>query len=183
MKRIVCYGLFWALFAFFLLHTKQLGLAVLDASKKPRAKSTIEAKGMATATKAPAIKRPLSEGEFDLILAKSPWPKKLHGVVKRVAFCESSWIPTAKGPTDDHGLMQVRFTNHAEKVDAAEDLYDPHLNLAVAHAVFTEAKRGTFKHGFAPWYMSNKCHGAVPAKVAARIKQFRAKKLLLAKAP
>jgi len=148
--------------------------------KGPRTEKTASLPEKTTEKQAPApTKAPrkrLSEQELDHLLAKSPWPRELHSAVKRVAFCESSWISTAKGPTDDYGLMQVRFKNHALKVSTLEQLYDPHVNLRVAYALFSEAKRGKFKHGFAPWFMSNKCHGLVPPKVAANIKKFREQK-------
>lgn len=122
---------------------------------------------------AKVAQKPLSERDLDQFLAKSPWPPQLYGAVKRIAFCESSWVPTAQGPTDDHGLMQVRFKNHTAKVDTPAMLYDPTVNLRVAHAVWLEARHGKFKHGFAPWYMSNKCHGYVPPTVAANIKKHK----------
>lgn len=127
-----------------------------------------------------AVREPLSERELDQLLAKSPWPKELHVAVKRVAFCESSWTPTAHNPKGGDGLMQVLYSRHTKKVDALQHLYDPHVNLRVAHAIWSEAKRGKWKHGFAPWFMSNKCHGLVPPKVAASIKKFKAQKAELA---
>ncbi len=129
-----------------------------------------------------SARKALTEVEFDRLLASTPWPKTLHRAVKKIAFCESSWIPNAKGPTGDYGLMQVRFRNHPEKVAAPRDLHDPVTNLSVAYTVFREAERGRFKSGFAPWYMSNKCHGLVPKKTALQIKNFRRAKQLVAQA-
>ncbi len=181
MKRILCYGLFWALFAFFLLQGKQREL-VGSAVSKRAAEMVKEQKAASSTKKArPAASR-LSEAEFDLLLARSPWPKKLHRAVKQVAFCESSWRPHAKGPTDDHGLLQIRHAAHKEKVSDRADLYDPAVNLRIAYAVYLDAERGKFGHGFAPWYMSNKCHKLLPQTVASHIKKFRTKKFVLAKA-
>lgn len=120
--------------------------------------------------------RSLSESELDRLLVKSPWPKEFYSAVKRVAFCESSWVPHAKGPTGDYGLMQIRMSNHAEKVGTTADLYDPLMNLRVAYAVFREAERGQFRNGFAPWFMSNACHKLLPSKTAEKIERFKKQK-------
>ncbi|OGZ06020.1 MAG: hypothetical protein A3C93_06360 [Candidatus Lloydbacteria bacterium RIFCSPHIGHO2_02_FULL_54_17] len=175
MERIAYYALFWALFALGLFWWPKQSEKTDVAESKKAVTVLVEAKTV-------HVTRKLSKGEFELLLEKSPWPKHLHAAVKRVAFCESSWIPTAKGPTDDHGLLQIRLKDHAEKVGRAADLYDPLTNLSIAHQIYSDAERGKFKHSFAPWYMSNKCHGLVPAKVAAHIKKWRTKKVMLAKA-
>src|SRR3989338_11216164 len=193
MQKLLCYTAFWVVVALALFFVRPMsGVPTLSVSDSPTVvlvKDTRTPKAVAAKNVTPPKDirpkqestrkkngSPLTEKEFDLLLAQSPGPGQLHDAVKQVAFCESSWVPVKRGPTDDHGIMQVRFKAHAEKVGRASVLYNPLRNLEIAYTVFEEARRGKFRHGFAPWHASYHCHGLVPKKVAANIKKFEAQK-------
>jgi hypothetical protein len=163
-----------------LLWVVTVNAAEAGNSKEPQKsgkKTTAPAKKAETKAKEKSPSSKLKEADLDRLLLKSPWPEELHSAVKRVAFCESSWNPKAKGPTDDHGLLQIRFKDHAKKVEHVQSrLYDPSVNLAIGFSVYREASRGKFKDGFAPWYMSQKCHGQLSANAFDAISLFRIEK-------
>jgi soluble lytic murein transglycosylase-like protein len=59
----------------------------------------------------------------------------------KIAKCESNFIPTAKSPTNDHGLMQINLTVHSERVEEMGiDVYDIDDNLRFARLLYDESK-------------------------------------------
>ena len=61
----------------------------------------------------------------------------------RVAFCESSMNPRAEN-VGQIGLFQVAYRWHSRRVSSIDDLYDPAINVRVAHQIWSE-------QGFSPW--------------------------------
>jgi len=59
----------------------------------------------------------------------------------KIAKCESNFIPTAKSPTNDHGLMQINLTVHSGRVkEMGIDVYDVDDNLRFARLLYDESK-------------------------------------------
>lgn len=67
----------------------------------------------------------------------------------RVARCESGLIPTAQGPTNDHGIYQIHVPSHSARI-VGLDLYDPKVNIAFARKLYDESGKN-------PWNASRKC--------------------------
>lgn len=53
----------------------------------------------------------------------------------RIMACESGGNPNASSPTNDHGLMQINWPSHYNKVSSLNDLYDPATNIRVAKQI------------------------------------------------
>lgn len=72
-------------------------------------------------------------------------------VMVEVARCESGLKPTAKGPTNDHGIFQLHLPSHGHRIEALGiDVDDPAENIRFARTLYDE-------RGLRPWSASKHC--------------------------
>lgn len=60
-----------------------------------------------------------------------------------VAQCESSMDAGAYSQ-GNYGLFQIHYASHSDKAESAEALFDPVVNVAVAHQIWSD-------QGWSPW--------------------------------
>lgn len=60
-----------------------------------------------------------------------------------VAMCESTMNAGAYN-AGNYGLFQIHHASHWDKVESAEALFDPVINVAVAHQIWLDS-------GWVPW--------------------------------
>lgn len=64
----------------------------------------------------------------------------------RVAQCESHpWLDERAYNYGQYGVFQIAYEWHARRVERAEDLYDPAINVRVAHEIYVDNR------GWTPW--------------------------------
>lgn len=68
-----------------------------------------------------------------------------------IAQCESGLIPTAKGPTSDHGIFQLHMPSHRKEIEKQGiDVNDPADNIRFARYLYDHG-------GLSHWRASRNC--------------------------
>ena len=81
-----------------------------------------------------------------------------YRIMKKIAFCESSYRVLARSKTNDFGLFQINLKAHYKNIpgNTPENkvawLYVPENNIKFAYALFK-------KQGTKPWKYSKHCWG------------------------
>ncbi len=108
--------------------------AALKAEQEKAAQAAKAAEAAAAAVKAVARVAPVKQapvsGNYDALFQKyfgANWK-----MARAICTAESGLNPNAVSRTNDHGLCQVNWPSHYNKVSKLSDLYDPEINLQVS---------------------------------------------------
>ncbi len=104
--------------------------AATQKAEQEKAAATAVAAQVAAAAKVKTVAQAPVNGNYDALFQKyfgANWK-----MARAICTAESGLNPNAVSSTNDHGLCQINWPSHRNKVNSLSELYDPEINLRVA---------------------------------------------------